>query len=249
MNDKRQSNPRPPTRFLRSVSIDRAYVRAKVGFPFNIPAVRNLSVLTFDPYVTFLVGENGTGKSTLVEAIAAASRFGFQGGPKGPAGASTELSIAMSIERTGLLESDGYFLRAESFYNIASSIHDTEGYRAYGGKDLHHQSHGESFMALVGNRFYGNGLYILDEPEAALSPSRQLVLLGLIDRLARNNGSQFIIATHSPILLAYPYSTIYSLDADGIAPIAYEDTEHYKVTLDFLTNREKYLRHLTEEST
>ena len=240
----------PPPRFIRSATVSSAKVASSNRFPFNIPAIKNLGTIQFHPYVTFLVGENGTGKSTLIETIAAACRFPIEGGPQADEylpQPDAVLSSALWVDRTGVYESDGYFLRAESFFNVASYIHNSEGLRAYGGRQLHQQSHGESFIALVGNRFYGNGLYILDEPEAALSPSRQIVLLGLIDRLARHNNSQFVIATHSPILLAYPYSTIYGLDDTGIVPVDYEDTEHYKVTLDFLTNRSAYLRHLTDE--
>jgi len=149
------------------------------------------------------------------------------------------------VARGVIRERDGFFLRAESFYNVATEIESLEiPLIHYGGKSMHEQSHGESFIALVANRFFGNGLYILDEPEAALSPSRQLTLLALIDILARKKSSQFVIATHSPILLAYPHATIYQLDGQGVQKIAYEDTEHYQVTLSFLTDREAYFQHL-----
>jgi predicted ATPase len=249
MSSKSQPSKSKPVRFLISASLSPSRVESRDKFPYNIPVIRNLGELQFHPLVTFFVGENGTGKSTLIEGIAEACRFTPEGGPQGDSAFPfSELGGALTIHRTPFREADGYFLRAESFFNVANTVHHSEGLRAYGGKNLHHQSHGESFIALVGNRFYGNGLYILDEPEAALSPSRQLVLLGLIDRLARNNGSQFVIATHSPILLAYPHSTIYGLDDTGIAKVEYKDTEHYKVTLDFLTNHEAYLRHLTDQS-
>jgi len=254
---KPRQSPLDTPGFLRTASVTRSRVDDIDKYPYDIPAIRNLGVLNFDPYVTFFVGENGSGKSTLIEAIAVAAGFNAEGGSKNFDFATrrTESSLteALSVSRGYKRETDGFFLRAESFYNVATTLEDLSreqggSYRAYGGKSLHEQSHGESFIALVGNRFYGHGLYILDEPEAALSPSRQLLLLGLIDRLARHNTSQFVIATHSPILLAYPHSTIYGLDDTGIAPIDYEDTEHYKVTLDFLTNRAAYLRHLTDES-
>ena len=147
-------------------------------------------------------------------------------------------------------EKDGYFLRAESLYNVASEI-DRLGdglVDSYGGRSLHAQSHGESFMALALNRFRGQGLYILDEPEAALSPSRQLAMLVLIDQLVKDGGSQFVIATHSPILMAYPAATIYNLSAEGgIGPVDYEDTEHFRVTRDFLNNRQAYLGELLSD--
>jgi len=256
---KPRQSPLDTPGFLRTASVTRSRVDDIDKYPYDIPAIRNLGVLNFDPYVTFFVGENGSGKSTLIEAIAVAAGFNAEGGSKNFDFATrrTESSLteALSVSRGYKRETDGFFLRAESFYNVASNLEQIEmeleagsRFTAYGGKSLHTQSHGESFISLVSNRFFGHGLYILDEPEAALSPSRQLLLLGLIDRLARHNSSQFVIATHSPILLAYPHSTIYGLDDTGIAPIAYEETEHYKVTLDFLTNRAAYLRHLTDES-
>ena len=121
------------------------------------------------------------------------------------------------------------------------------GASGYGDKSLHEQSHGESFIALAGHRFRGDGLYILDEPEAALSPSRQLAFLKVIDNLIRNKNSQFVIATHSPILMAYPGALIYHLDSNGIRKIEYEETEHYQLTRDFLNNRQVYLEHLLTE--
>ena len=138
---------------------------------------------------------------------------------------------------------DGFFLRAESFFNVATEIENLGVTEFYGGKSLHEQSHGESFLALVTERFGGHGLYILDEPEAALSPQRQLAVLARIHDLVLDD-SQFIIATHSPILMAYPDSLIYQCGKDGISPIAYEDTEHFQVTRDFLANPERMLREL-----
>jgi predicted ATPase len=224
-------------------------------YPFSIPVIRDLGTLELHPRVTFLVGENGVGKSTLIEAIAVAAGFNAEGGSKNFSFATqdttSELHQAMRLIRGMQREKDGYFLRAESLYNVASEIDrlGSDLARSYGGRSLHAQSHGESFMALALNRFRGQGLYILDEPEAALAPSRQLAMLVLINQLVNEGGSQFVIATHSPILMAYPDATIYQLSAEGgISPIGYEDTEHFRVTRDFLNNREAYLRELFSEA-
>jgi len=222
-------------------------------YPFSIPAIRELHSIDLHPHVTFLVGENGVGKSTLIEAIAVAAGFNAEGGSKNFSFSTndnvSELHEVLRLFRGGQREKDGYFLRAESLYNVASEIErldeDQGLMRSYGGRSLHAQSHGESFMALALNRFRGQGLYILDEPEAALAPSRQLAMLVLIDRLVKEGGSQFVIATHSPILMAYPDATIFHLSAEGgISPIEYEETEHFRVTRDFLNNREAYLHEL-----
>jgi len=144
---------------------------------------------------------------------------------------------------------DGFFLRAESYFNVGTEIERLdEGsgaiLEAYGGVSLHEQSHGESFLALAANRFRGHGLYILDEPEAALSPQRQLSLLAIIHELVENRGSQFVIATHSPILMAYPGATLYRLGGEGITRVAYEETEHYQITRDFLNSPERFFKTL-----
>jgi predicted ATPase len=227
------------------------------GYVFNLPAVKNLirrEELLFSRKVTFFVGENGTGKSTLLEAIAVAFGFNAEGGTRNFNFATEEthsdlcrfLTVCKGIKRP----TDGFFLRAESFYNVASEIDRLDritpllGY--YGGKSLHEQSHGESFLSLVLNRFGGNGVYILDEPEAALSPSRQMTLLAAVDSLVKNN-SQFIIATHSPILMAYQDAEIYVLADDEIRLTPYEETEHYILTKQFLNNPRKMLRYLLED--
>jgi predicted ATPase len=242
--------------YLRSVMLVRERVSSFDHYPFSIPAIRNLQTLAFHPRVTFLVGENGVGKSTLVEAIAVAAGFNAEGGSKSFNFSThdnvSELHEALRLIRGPRRERDGYFLRAESLYNVASEIErldDDSGFmRAYGGRSLHAQSHGEAFMALALHRFRGAGLYILDEPEAALAPSRQLAMLVLIHRLVKEADSQFVIATHSPILMAYPDATIYHLSAErDISPIAYEDTEHFRVTRDFLNNRDAYLSELLSD--
>jgi predicted ATPase len=235
--------------FIRSITLRRELVESFEQYPYAIPAIRNLSTLHLHPNVTFFVGENGVGKSTLIEAIAVAAGFNAEGGSKNfnfaTRSSESELHNVLRLVRGFPCERDGFFLRAESVFNVATEI-DSLGLRQqYGGRSLHEQSHGESFMALALHRFRGNGLYILDEPEAALAPSRQLALLVVIHQLVTEADSQFIIATHSPILMAYPDATIFHLASDGeIGPISYEQTEHYRVTRDFLNDREAYFRHL-----
>jgi predicted ATPase len=220
-------------------------------YPFSLPAIRNLDVLPLHRAVTLFVGENGSGKSTLLEAIAVAAGFNPEGGTKnfrfGTRISHSPLHEYLRLAKGIRRPKDGFFLRAESFFNVATEIErlDSEGggprvIDSYGGKSLHEQSHGESFMALMLNRFGGNGLYLLDEPEAALSPQRQLSALARIHDLVKA-GSQFVIATHSPILLAYPDAYIYSCSTDGIELTGYTDTEHYRVMRDFLANPERML--------
>lgn len=226
----------------------------------DLPVIRYLlrnHSLDFTQSVTFLVGENGTGKSTLLEAIAVAYGFNPEGGTINfhfsTADSHSGLYKHLTLEKAGFAK-DGFFLRAESFYNVASDIDkmdsepsfDPPVINSYGGVSLHMQSHGESFLALVHNRFGGNGLYILDEPEAALSPSRLMTLMAEINALVKKN-SQFIIATHSPILLAFPHAQIYELSDCGIESKAYQDTEHYQLTKQFLNNPEKMLQYLLDE--
>lgn len=225
------------------------------AYPFAIPAVKALDELAFDPKVTFLVGENGSGKSTLVEGIAVAARFNAEGGSRnfgfGTRRSESALHQYLRLVRGIRRIRDGFFLRAESYFNVATEIErlDRENpgpplIDSYGGVSLHEQSHGESFIALAEHRLRGDGFYIFDEPEAALSPQRQLTLLAIIHDLVENRGSQFLIATHSPILLAYPGALIYQLGPSGIETIAYEDTDHYKITRDFLNSRDSYFKHL-----
>lgn len=223
----------------------------------DLPPVRYLlagNVLDFDRPVTFFVGENGTGKSTLLEAIAVACGFNPEGGTRNFSFSTRAthscLGEYLTPARRGYPK-DGFFLRAESFYNVATNIDEMDeapsfGPRlidSYGGVSLHKQSHGESFLALVQNRFGGEGLYLLDEPEAALSPSRLLTLLGEMDRLVKA-GSQFIVATHSPILMAFPGARLYQLGEEGIRPTAYRETEHYQLTKRFLDDPERMLHAL-----
>ena len=236
--------------YLQEVSL-RPDVRAGDYYPFSIPAVREMGVLRFHPDVTFFVGENGAGKSTVLEAIAQALSYGAEGGTlsvqRTTATTTSSQHQALRTSRSFRRPRDGYFLRAESFYNVASYMDEIPEYLdSYGGRSLHQQSHGESFMALLTNKLKGNGLYLFDEPEAALSPNRQLAALCAIDRLVKQQ-SQFIIATHSPILLAYPNARIYLFDGSGITETAYEDTEHYAVTRDFLNHYPKRVADLLRD--
>lgn len=240
--------------FLKSVKLKKEQIQDYRQYPFSIPFVRYMDELDLDAPVTFFVGENGAGKSTLLEAIA--DQIGFN-----PAGGSTQNYKAYDVDQSESALGDyvklswwpkvtnGFFLRAETFYQFASHLDDTDmnGYRAYGGKSLHHQSHGESFFSLFQHRFNGQAIYLLDEPEAALSPTRQLAFLTLINDLVKQGNVQFIIATHSPILLGYPDAVIYQFDEQGIEPIEYEQTEHVQVTSYFLKHREKMLKDLFEE--
>lgn len=238
--------------YLVEVSLKREQVPSYDPYPYCIPAVRELYGLEFHPDVTFIVGENGSGKSTLLEAIAVAWGFNAEGGSKNSR-FSTRASHSDLHDNLRLVKSmkrprDGYFLRAESVFNVATDIERMDAEPAfsppvidsYGGRSLHEQSHGESFLAILLNRFGGNGLYILDEPEAALSPTRQLAMLRRIHQLVEEN-SQFIIATHSPIVMAYPGAKIYLLDRTGFTEVSYEDTEHYAITREFLNNPKRML--------
>jgi predicted ATPase len=232
-------------------------VEKKTTYPFNLPAISRLDEIEFHPKVTFFVGENGSGKSTMIESLAIAWGFNAEGGSKNfnfsTHMAHSNLHKFMRLTKSVRKVRDGFFLRAESYFNVASEIQrlDEEPgpapkiVDAFGGKSLHAQSHGESFFALLENRFRGNGLYILDEPEAALSPSRQLSMLVRMHDLIKDK-SQFIIATHSPILMAYPDAWIYQIGPKGLDRVAYEDTEHYQVTRDFLNRPERMLDVLLE---
>jgi predicted ATPase len=227
------------------------------SYPFNLPVVRNLHELEFHPKVTFVVGENGSGKSTLIEALAIAWGFNPEGGSKnfnfGTRSSHSELHRFVRPVRSLVRAKDGFFLRAESYFNVASQIErlDEEpgaGPRvidSYGGRSLHEQSHGESFFALLEHRFRGQGLYILDEPEAALSPSRQLSFLSRMHELVCDR-SQFVIATHSPILLGYPDAWIYQATDSGLDRVDYEDTDHFQITRGFLNRRETFLKVLLD---
>ena len=230
-------------------------------YPFSLSIIKGLEEIKFPNQVTFFVGENGTGKSTILEAIAYNSGFGLEGGSKNITFKTSYENIYEGTKKFAdcltlswtTKAKDGYFFRAESFYNVANYIDylDREcggvAYKPYGGKSLHHQSHGESFFSFFTNRMNKGGFFILDEPEAALSPQRQLSLLVIMQQLCKNSNTQFIIATHSPILLAYPNATIYSCDDKQLQKISYTETEHYKITKSFLNNPDLYLKNLFSE--
>ena len=215
-------------------------------YPFNVRAFSSGINLAFHQPVTFFVGENGSGKSTLLEAIAECCGFNPEGGNR-------DHHRAAFAERSPLAQAlrlswqpkvtEGFFMRAESFYNFATYIEGVSDLRAYGGRSLHEQSHGESFIALFAHRFE-QGLYILDEPEAALSPQRQLTFLRIIHELTASGRAQFLIATHSPIILSYPGAVLFSLDEGAIQEIAYRETKHYLITRDFLNAPERFFKHL-----
>ncbi len=244
--------------YLLSLSLRRDKVPSFTAYPYSLPVVRNLTRIDFHPNVTFIVGENGTGKSTLLEAIAVACGFNAEGGTRkfnfSTRSSHSPLHDVLAIGRGLKRPRDGFFLRAESFFNVATEIErlDAEPAAAppiidsYGGRSLHEQSHGESFFALLTERFGGEGLYLLDEPEAALSPSRQLALLVRLHQLVKAR-SQFIIATHSPILMAYPEAAIFVLTEQAITRVTYTDTEHYAVTREFLNKHEMMLKDLLAE--
>lgn len=232
----------------------------KASYLNSLPVIKYLSEqkqLSFGSNVTFFVGENGTGKSTLLEAIAVAYGFNAEGGSKNfnfsTNATHSELFKHIRISRRARAK-DGFFLRAESLYNVATNIDDMDKeisfdppvIEGYGGVSLHKQSHGESFLSIVQNRFFGQGLYILDEPEAALSPMRLMTLMIEMKNLAKKD-SQFIIATHSPILMAFPDAEILEFSQDGIKSVNYKDTEHFRITKSFLENPEKMLHYLLDE--
>jgi predicted ATPase len=245
--------------YLRQIQLKRQQIPAYNRYPFDLAVIQSLNTLDFHPKVTYIVGENGMGKSTLMESIAVA--WGFN-----PEGGTINFSFSTQATHSSLFDymqlvkgprrpKDGFFFRAESYYNLATTIDELDNQPSfgppikdsYGGKSLHEQSHGESFFATFVHRFGGNGLYILDEPEAALSPLRQMAMLTRIHELVLQN-SQFIIATHSPILMAYPDSIIYNLTPDGIEVQVLEETDHFLIMKEFLNNKDKMLRELFEEA-
>ena len=239
-------------RFIRAIRLKRETIDSFDDYPFAIPAIRSLERLELHPHITFLVGENGSGKSTLLEAIAIKAGFNPEGGSRNMTfnthASHSALAEHLVLERGTRRPTDGYFLRAEAFYTLATEIErldqiDPGLLYAYGGRSLHAQSHGGAFLNLLQHRLTANGLYLFDEPEAALSPERQLAVLVLLHGLVLN-ASQIVIATHSPILMAYPFARIISVSPAGLHETTYTETEHYRVTRDFLLRHERMLDHL-----
>lgn len=240
--------------FLNRVILDREAVTDWEAYPFSVPAIRGLNELELHPKVTFFVGENGSGKSTLLEAIAEKLGFQSKGGGRnasaGQFGYESSLTRPLRLSRTQNRPLDGFFLRAESFYNFATELDELEqqpfcggALRWYGGRSLHAQSHGESFLNLLTERLHGHGLYLFDEPEAALSPQHQLSMLVRLHDLVQDF-SQFIITTHSPLIMAYPEAWIYQFTPAGIRRVEYEETEHYRITHAFMRNPQAMMREL-----
>ena len=220
-------------------------------YPFSIPAVAALRAgLALDAAVTFLVGENGSGKSTLVEAIAAAAGFNPEGGSRNFAFATREstsqLHEHLRLVRDARRPATGYFLRAESFFNVATEVERLDVGEGYGPRSLHEQSHGESFLSLALHRFGADGLYLMDEPEAALSPQGCVSLLRRIHDLVCDGG-QFVIATHSPLLIGYPHATVYELSAHGIEQVRYAETSTFGLFEAFLAAPERFVQRLLED--
>lgn len=243
------------SQYVLHAALQREKVKSFDRYPFSLPVVRSLDRVALHPKMTYFIGENGSGKSTLLEAIAVSLGFNAEGGSKsfsfGTRRSHSELHEYLRVAKGFRRPRTGFFLRAESFYNVATEIErlDEDPFGgppitdAYGGRSLHEQSHGESFLALIQHRFGPKGLYILDEPEAALSASRQLALLVRMRDLLRE-GSQFIIATHAPIVLSYPGAIIYGLDEEGISEVPYDQVENVALTRTFLADRERYLERL-----
>ncbi|MBU9721282.1 MULTISPECIES: AAA family ATPase [Bacillaceae] len=245
------------TQYLKEVHLKREQITSYDQFPLNLPVIRHFNKIKLHPNVTYIIGENGMGKSTLLEGIALLLGFNPEGGTLNFNFSSYDshsnldqyLRISKGVQRA----KDNFFFRAETFYNVATNIEKMDSEPGLGGKiidsfggtSLHEQSHGESFFAAFTERFQGNGLYILDEPEAALSPLRQLSMLARINELV-NQGSQFIISTHSPIIMAYPHATIIQLTEEGLTEVRLEDTTHYSLMKQFFENKDRLLHHLFE---
>jgi predicted ATPase len=243
-------------RYVRQVKLRRDKIESFDVYPFSLPVVRHLDTLELHSAVTFLVGENGSGKSTLMEALAVAWGFNPEGGTKnfrfGTRASHSVLHEYLRLVKGVRRPRDGFFLRAESLFNLASEIEHMDAgpggppiINSYGYRSLHEQSHGESFFAVMVNRFGGDGFYVLDEPEAALSPSRQLAMICRIHQLVQKR-SQFVIATHSPILMAYPNARIYQIGTGGLERVSLEDTEHFVVAKRFLNDPQQQLARLLE---
>jgi predicted ATPase len=245
----RAASALPGSPFLTHVGLHEDRVAQGVH-PFTIPVIENGLDLSLNTPITFFVGENGSGKSTLLEALAWALGYSAQGGARsnsyteGADGHTLGRALALSWRQR---VTDGFFLRAETFFNFASYLEEVgSSFLAYGGKSLHRQSHGEAFLALFQHRFE-DGIYLLDEPEAALSPARQLAFLRILHELTVSKRAQLIIATHSPILLTFPGATVLLLQDGKIRPVPYQGTEHFELTRAFLEAPERFYRFLLSD--
>jgi predicted ATPase len=225
-------------------------------YPFNVPALQSLRTLTFSPSrITFFTGENGSGKSTLLEAIALNYGLSLEGGNRNFAfdaeiaqGDTYPLARALKLSFRGARTGEGFFFRAETLFNLATDIDEKGLTQGYGDRSLHARSHGEAFMTVLDYKFRRSGLFLLDEPEAALSPQRQLSFIILLHQTLRDYpDAQFLISTHSPILLGLPNAQILHFDDTGIHPIAYEDTPAYQITRRFLNAPDSMLQRLLSE--
>ncbi|MBT2617644.1 MULTISPECIES: AAA family ATPase [unclassified Bacillus (in: firmicutes)] len=243
------------SQYIRGICLNRDRISSYDHFPLDLPVIRHLQEVAFHPSVTYVIGENGMGKSTLLEGIAIAYGFNPEGGTLNfnfsNYDSHSNLDEYLRLKRGVYKPKDHFFFRAETFYNLATNIEELDRESSFGskiidsfgGKSLHQQSHGESFFSAFVERFQGDGLYILDEPEAALSPLRQISMLARINELVQQ-GSQFIISTHSPIIMAYPDAKILQISDEGMSEVTLEESNHYLLMKQFFEDKDRLLHHL-----
>ncbi|MGG4266252.1 AAA family ATPase [Peribacillus simplex] len=243
------------SQYIRGIYLNRDRISSYNHFPLNLPVIKHLQELNFHPSVTYIIGENGMGKSTLLEGIAIAYGFNPEGGTLNfnfsNYDSHSNLDEYLRLKKGVYKPKDHFFFRAETFYNVATNIEELDREASpgrkiidsFGGESLHQQSHGESFFSAFIERFQGNGLYILDEPEAALSPLRQISMLARINELVQQ-GSQFIISTHSPIIMAYPDAQILQISDEGMNEVTLEESNHYLLMKQFFEDKDRLLHHL-----
>lgn len=243
------------SQYIRGIYLNRDRISSYDHFPLDLPVIRHLQEVAFHPSVTYVIGENGMGKSTLLEGIAIAYGFNPEGGTLNfnfsNYDSHSNLDEYLRLKKGVYKPKDHFFFRAETFYNLATNIEELDRESSlgskiidsFGGKSLHQQSHGESFFSAFVERFQGDGLYILDEPEAALSPLRQISMLARINELVQQ-GSQFIISTHSPIIMAYPDAKILQISDEGMSEVALEESNHYLLMKQFFEDKDRLLHHL-----
>ncbi|MDP9738864.1 UNVERIFIED_ORG: putative ATPase [Bacillus sp. B2I3] len=243
------------SQYIRGIYLNRDRISSYAHFPLDLPVIKHLHEVAFHPSVTYVIGENGMGKSTLLEGIAIAYGFNPEGGTLNfnfsNYDSHSNLDEYLRLKKGVYKPKDHFFFRAETFYNLATNIEELDRESSFGskiidsfgGKSLHQQSHGESFFSAFVERFQGNGLYILDEPEAALSPLRQISMLARINELVQQ-GSQFIISTHSPIIMAYPDAKILQISDEGMSEVTLEESNHYLLMKQFFEDKDRLLHHL-----